>query len=380
MEKKVESKDKTNKQKKKQVTKKTSKTIKKDSPSLKPKKKIYISYYKRLSCYIFLCILFLFFALYFISSSVNISKEENIKYYEKGTIDYKVCLKDNDFYEEECLNKNMSYVANLIKNMPLSFNYDFSTTKKINLTPKYEIIADLTISNSDESTDYYEKKYILKSLSKVEKDNANYTIKDNSITIDYDYYNTIASKFKSQYNVETKSNLKISYIVYNDSADIHLSPSITSINIPLSEKSLNINMKSVDINNNDSQDLVKYKFELSNMIYLLLGIISVIISIYSVIKAVRMVNVSKEKKNKFDKYTAKILKEYDRLIVETTSLPHLDDYNIIKINKFEELLDVRDNMKLPIMYYEVAKHQKAHLYILHENNLYLLTIKDIDME
>ena len=380
MEKKAESKDKTNKQKKKQVTKKTSKKVKKDSSSLKPKKKIYVSYYKRLFCYMFLCVLFLCFALYFASSSVNISKEENVKYNEKGTIDYKVCLKANDFYEEECLNKNMSYVANLIKNIPLSFNYEFSTTREVNLTPKYEIIADLTISNSDESTDYYEKKYILKSLSKVEKDNANYAIADNSIVIDYDYYNAIASKFKSQYNVETKSNLKISYIVYNDSVDLHLSPSITSINIPLSEKSLNINMKSIDTNNNDSQNLVKYKFELSNMIYLLQGIVSVIISIYSVIKVIRMINVSKEKKNKFDKYTAKILKEYDRLIVETTSLPHLDDYNIIKINKFEELLDVRDNMKLPIMYYEVTKHQKAHLYILHENNLYLLTIKDIDME
>ena len=32
------------------------------------------------------------------------------------------------------------------------------------------------------------------------------------------------------------------------------------------------------------------------------------------------------------------------------------------------------------MYYEVAKHQKCHLYITNNTNLYLLTIKAVDME
>ena len=53
--------------------------------------------------------------------------------------------------------------------------------------------------------------------------------------------------------------------------------------------------------------------------------------------------------------------------------------NIIKINKFTELLDVRDNLHQPIMYYNVVAHQKCHLYILKDSNLYLLTLKDVDM-
>ena len=50
------------------------------------------------------------------------------------------------------------------------------------------------------------------------------------------------------------------------------------------------------------------------------------------------------------------------------------------ISKFEELLDVRDNLKLPIMYYVVTKHTKCCFYIKHNDDLYLLTIKSVDLE
>lgn len=66
--------------------------------------------------------------------------------------------------------------------------------------------------------------------------------------------------------------------------------------------------------------------------------------------------------------------------METSTFPILENYNILKINNFNELIDVRDNLRLPIMYYEVVKHEKAHFYILHENNLYLYTLKNIDIK
>ena len=74
------------------------------------------------------------------------------------------------------------------------------------------------------------------------------------------------------------------------------------------------------------------------------------------------------------------MNEYDRLIVETSTAPDLKNARIIKINKFEELLDVRDNLKLPIKYYVVNNHQKCNFYINHGDELYLLVIKAIDIE
>ena len=54
----------------------------------------------------------------------------------------------------------------------------------------------------------------------------------------------------------------------------------------------------------------------------------------------------------------------------------------VKMKKatFEELLDVRDNIKQPIMFYEVTKHIKCHFYITNEDKIYLTTIKKVDLE
>ena len=41
---------------------------------------------------------------------------------------------------------------------------------------------------------------------------------------------------------------------------------------------------------------------------------------------------------------------------------------------------VRDNLKLPIMYYVVVKHHKCYFYITHGNKIYLNVVKAIDLE
>lgn len=83
--------------------------------------------------------------------------------------------------------------------------------------------------------------------------------------------------------------------------------------------------------------------------------------------------------SKYDKYIAKILKEYDRLIAETSTMPSLDDYEVLIINSFNELVDVRDNLRLPIMFYSFKDSEKAYFYIIHENNLYLYEISTADI-
>lgn len=310
---------------------------------------------------------------------MDIIKEENVTYSEKGTIDYKICLKENNFYESSCIDKDMSYIASLIKNIPLTFTYDFKTSKSIKLDAKYEVTANLVISNTEDSTNYFSKKYVLIPLTDINENDSSYKLINQDINIDYEYYNNIANEFRSQYGVETSSYLNVSFNVYNEADELNMNQSTTTISIPLSQKSINIKMQANETANNNNQEITKYAFSLSNIVYLILGVISVVLSIIFIIKALRLYSKSFIPKNNYDKYISKILREYDRLIVETSSLPNFNDYNIIKINKFTELLDVRDNLHQPIMYYNVATHQKCHLYILNDSNLYLLTLKDVDM-
>lgn len=345
----------------------------------------YESFENKLIKQIILMVFTLILSLGMIYYALNNTNKESISYTQNGNVDYKVCLKENNFYSQNCLDKNMSYVSSLIKNVGLTFNYDLNTSEQLNVKTEYEVTAKLVISNAENTSKYFEQKYILqdKTSEGISQINNEYKISKN-IDIDYDYYNTIASTFKSQYGVETNSYIEVSFQVFHtnkENEDIRVpSPNPVILNIPLSQKSININMTASGINKQETQNIESSIFTLNNIICLFIGIIALIVCLISGLKIAKMLTLIKEKKNNYDKFMEKILREYDRLIVETSTLPKFNNYFVTKVNSFGELIDVRDNLRLPIMYYEVAKHQKCHLYIIDNKNLYLLTVKAVDME
>lgn len=349
------------------------------------KKIKYESFENKLIKQIILMVFTLILSLGMIYYALNNTNKESISYTQNGNVDYKVCLKENNFYSQNCLDKNMSYVSSLIKNVGLTFNYDLNTSEQLNVKTEYEVTAKLVISNAENTSKYFEQKYILqdKTSEGISQINNEYKISKN-IDIDYDYYNTIASTFKSQYGVETNSYIEVSFQVFHTNKEIEdirvPSPSPVILNIPLSQKSININMTASGVNKQETQNIESSIFTLNNIICLFIGIIALIICLISSLKIAKMLTLIKEKKNSYDKFIEKILREYDRLIVETSTLPKFNNYFLTKVNSFGELIDVRDNLRLPIMYYEVAKHQKCHLYIIDNKNLYLLTVKAVDME
>ena len=56
------------------------------------------------------------------------------------------------------------------------------------------------------------------------------------------------------------------------------------------------------------------------------------------------------------------------------------NYNITEVTEFEELLDVRDNLKLPIIYQVVRPHSECNFYIKFSKNIYLFKVKQSDFE
>ena len=116
----------------------------------------------------------------------------------------------------------------------------------------------------------------------------------------------------------------------------------------------------------------------TNMLFIGLSIISLLILIVVFIRLLKLILLLGNTDTKYDKYIKKILNEYDRLIVETTHIPDFDQCDIIKITKFTELLDVRDNLKLPIMYYSVVNHHKAYFFIKKDDDIYLFVVKESD--
>ena len=355
--------------------------VKKDNKKLKHN--LYIGYETKIAMTIVLTFLLLLIGSYYIIKSINVLSVLNVNYREKSNLDYKVYLKNNEFYDSEYLGKGMSYVASLIDKITADFNYTFDIDKDSNINFDYDITAELVISDTNKNNVFLKKEYTLLQNTKEEMVNAKQHTINKTIDIDYDYYNTIANKFRISYGVETRSDLNIYLNIHEKNSENNSfkleNKSVMALTIPLSQKSINITLDYKDINKT-SEVIKNSQIIINNYIYLIMGIVLLLIGIIELIYLINLLLLIKNKKTKYDKFIAKILNEYDRLIVETTTGPNTQDKNIIKINKFEELLDVRDNLKLPIKYFIISKHQKCQFYIDHEEEIYILTIKEVDIE
>lgn len=339
---------------------------------------------KKIIITIFITLFLLFISILFIVKSISFISEQYLGYIEKSKLDYEVYLKENDFYESEYLGKNMSYIASLIDYINISFDYNFFINKPIDANFDYQIIAILKINNEDSSSHFFSKEYtLLNNKTKNMINEKTINISEN-IRVDYDYYNQLANKFKKTYGINTTSNLEI-YFKINRDADITTTEgdeldadNFMLLNIPLSQKAINIKMQYDEINNYNNV-ITDSKININNLVLLIIGIALLIFDIIFTIISLLKINSVRDKSNIYDKYIRKILREYDRLIVITGTIPDFDKFNVFKVHSFNELLDVRDNTKKPIMYYNVTDHQKCYFYVKDDNDIYLLVLTETDM-
>lgn len=352
----------------------------KNNSSKKKKKKIILLWIICLS--IFFWFLFVLLGTNLIIKSLKVNGSEKLYFVEKGDVNYLVCLKDNNFFEDQCLNSNMSYVASLINNISLNFNYQFNgNIDDLINNVDYQVNAKLIIENIDTKAKYYEKEFELVSKTDdiVSNNGTLYDLNKN-INIDYEYFNNIANSFKSQYGVNSQSYLEVYLNInkYSSYQDIPKS-SLIFVKIPLSQKAIEIKFNTHNLNNSIDKSISSKSLIINGYFKFIIGVFLLLFSFVFLVVIVMIINNYRKKVSKYNKFINKILREYDRLIVETSTIPNYEDYNVLIINSFNELVDVRDNLRSPIMYCDVLSEKESLFYIINGNNLYLYTVNEINI-
>lgn len=326
-------------------------------------------------CCVFL-VLFLLFSIYLSFTVIKKIEITPIGYTDTGTVDYRVYLKENEFYTEQFLPKGKAYVTSLIDYIDINYNYIFNIDALSNIKFNYKIIGDLVIEDGNKK-ELLTKSYEVLPEQKKEMRGTNELVINEKFQIDYGYYNQLANKFRSSYGLDSSSYLKIYLDMKKNTTDeesytIDEETRINELIIPLSERTIEINIDSR--NNKTNNQVVFDKTTTVNYTNVVILIIVVIL----LINILRILTVSYKKMNRrrslYDKYVNRLLKEYDRLIVETGTLIDFRKYNVIRVFEFNELLDVRDNLKTPINYYCLSKHVNGLFYIKAEDDIYVLYI------
>ena len=153
------------------------------------------------------------------------------------------------------------------------------------------------------------------------------------------------------------------------------------LKIPLTEQMIDITMDSKSVNNDNNNARVYKDFSISNKVTFILSFVSFIISITFVVKLLLFMRKTSAKKSLYDVTLSKILREYDRVIVNSKKIVDLNnEKEIIDVNSFTELLDVRDNLEKPIIFSEVHKGQKSVFIVKTSNETYRYVLKLADLE
>lgn len=322
-----------------------------------------------ISSAIFLCIAILLF-----QNSVQLNgKIINVGYSENGNADYKVYLKENDYYDKKVLDSGMQYVANVISSINSKFNYELHADENMVFNYRYKITGQLVISDPIDTTKILNtKNYILLDEQQISINSNNMVINED-VDIDYDYYNSYVNSYKTEYGLAVNSKLIVTMNINLEGIYVEKNETLNKeqnlqISIPLSEQTFSIN-KLGDINESGNLS-TPITAQITNKLLFVLAIVITLISI-SGIGLVIYLLLKDRKKNIYKITVNKILRDYGRIIVNgNIEVNEKNIQNKIYPETFNEMVDASQTLNSPILYYEVIPNEKCFFVIIKGDTIY----------
>lgn len=319
-------------------------------------------------------ILFTIAGLVFYYESKNIITTALIPYEEHGNTVYKVHLSDSTYYNKEYLEEGMQYISSIIDYIDINFKYDADYEKVKSYDVSKNIVANITITDADnkEKIIYTKSEALVDSRDTMEKLSL-----DDNVRIDYIKYNNLVNEIKSKYAISAKSMLTISYNVIYSSEEAGLSVAKRMVvDIPLSEQMINITKQNI-VRNSDVY-VGQSNNSIVNSIMSLLMILMFAVALLLLLVLILKVKKRISQESKYDRFIAKVLREYDSYITEAKGDNSITNKDVIKINSFKELLDVRNNIDKTIVYTKIDEDTSKFEIIDEEVYQYIARRKEMD--
>lgn len=280
-----------------------------------------------------------------------------IGYREGGSIDYNVFLKENEFYEEDHIGKNQSYVASLIDKIIADFSYEVDMdAEDVNYRYSYDIKSRLEIIDNTSGVAIYKPEYELVS-AKDKSQNSSSRLKINEIVvINYDEYNDLAKKFLDTYSLSsTTSSIVVTMNVDVLSDCNAFSGSTTDtytseLRIPLTTKTVNIKMSSAVPD--DSAKMVACTRGAGSEVFKTTAIVLGVVEVILVIVLAAFIYLTRTEDITYTAKVKKILSQYKSYIQKINNLFETSGYQLIMVDTFDEMLEIRDTIQAPILMYE----------------------------
>ena len=323
----------------------------------------------------------LLIALFFLFIYISNNKGQYITYNENSNVDYKVYLKQNDFYKKEYLDKDKSYVASLINTISTNFKYNLSFSPKTKYKYSYRIAIEIDVEDEKDNSSIYHVSEDL--VTKTLSENVGDLEINEDLSVNYSQYNNRISKFKDIYdlnNIVSKLNINL-YVniqdIENATKDLK-ERKVSSLTIPLTEKTVSVDIGDESIVNNNKQiDLVRttdsvWAISASILFFFVSIIYTMFLILYS--RKTRTAQMIYEKEIK------SIMSNYDSYIQKINGSYDIGTSQVLKIETFNDMLEIRDTLRQPILMLENEQKNGTFFIIPATNSIiytYALRVVDI---
>lgn len=287
-----------------------------------------------------------------------------IKYTETGKADYNVSINKNDFFEDESLPANNQYIASLINTININYNYSLKMESKFkNYKYKWRVEQETKVVDKTTQNDIYSFKDTVKDELEVTPEDDKFTI-DSSVAIDYSKYDAITNKIISTYdlsNVNCKTVVTMYVDLLDEKGNVKNTESM-SVSIPLNSKTVSIDIENA-IDGEEIKIFENGEYNNANIIFI---IIAVILAIYAGLLIKKLVeyvkkNCPPELVNNLKR--KRILREYKQYIQKVNNGFDFSKYFLLRVEKFEDLLKIREIVQNPILWFENETETKTYFVI-----------------
>lgn len=306
--------------------------------------------------------------------------EEIYSYDYNSNISYKVYLKPNQFYTAPFMGMNKQYITSLIDHIDVTAKYNLQSTKEIEYTYTYEMIATakgIFAESDGKATEIWSKVYPL-SPSETKTDKGKDINIEKTVSIDYNKYDRVMKDFRDAFGLSVDARVDVTLKV-NVSAGIVgeektlQESNVMNLQIPLLKSTIQLKPDYV----NNGKQTIYAKGEVDNGInipMLIIGVVGLLICLYLLkICASRLLTATK--KSEYVLQLNKIFKEYADIIVESNNLPDLSKYDIISIKNFNDLVDIEEEVHSPIICNEIREDLETWFIISHDKTAYRFILK-----
>ena len=313
----------------------------------------------------------------------QLNKTFYIDYTEAGDVDYRVQLKENEFYDEDVMGEGQSYVASLIDIITADLTYRLDmNTAGVKFDYSYRVDAQLEIVDDASGAKIFAPSYPLVEEKAFTTTSGNQLVVRESVNIDYHTYNDLANKFNHVYELEgTTSTLVVSmYVDVVGTCDAFEGNAkndyVLSLRIPLTRKTVNIKMTS-SVPEGESKVLACQNGE-SRMLFKILAIVFAVLDVLAIAVLIGFVYLTRNEDINYSIKVKKLFNSYRSYIQQINNEFDTEGYQLLYVNTFNEMLGIRDTIQSPILMYENGDATCTQFLI--PTNTKLLYIYEIRVE